>query len=399
MSIDTRELHKYDEQHHFKLYKRFPVTLSMARGSRVWDTDGNEYIDSFAGIAVNSVGHCHPRVVAAVRAQAETLMHVSNFFLSEPQVQLERKLVELTGLDRVFFTNSGVEAMEAAIKFARKHAHANGREGKILSMEGGFHGRTLGMIAMGKDQHQQGFGPMPGGFERIPFNDIEAVKKHMDETIAVVVEPIQGEGGIRPADKQYLKELRALCDESGALLVLDEIQSGVARTGSMFAYEQYEVRPDILTLAKALGGGVPIGAILATEQVASSLSYGDHGTTFGGNPLATRAAVATLDVIEEENLIDRARELGEMFFKQAEELARRQEAVTDVRGAGLMIGVELAFDAAGVVRRMLDKGVLANAASGNVLRIVPPLTIDPDDLQAVFNALEEAVEEEKQEQG
>ncbi|MEX0929022.1 MAG: aspartate aminotransferase family protein [Balneolales bacterium] len=391
-----KSLHQIDQKSHFKLYKRFPVTLERGSGSRVWDVDGKEYIDTFAGIAVNSLGHSHPKIVAAIQDQASKLIHISNFFTSGPQVKLSEKLTRLTGLDRSFFTNSGVEAIEGAFKLARKYGHSNGKSGNIISMEECFHGRTIGAIAAGKKKYQEGFEPMPEGYQQVPFNDSKALAGAMDETtIAVVIEPVQGEGGIRVAGKAFLKEARRLCDKFNALLIFDEIQCGMGRTGTLFAYEAYGVKPDVLTLAKALGSGVPIGAVLATEKAASVLDYGNHGTTFGGNPLATRAALTTLEVMEEENLVQRSAELGEWLMKELKKIAKDEESITDVRGKGLMIGVELAFPGAGVMESMLKKGIIINVASGNVIRLVPPFIISKVELTAVVLALKEAIQEEK----
>ncbi len=395
----TTNWHILDQQHHFNLYKRFPVTLDRGKGSRVWDTDGNEYIDALAGIAVNSLGHSHPKFVAALQDQISKLIHVSNFYTSVPQVRLAEKITTLTGLERVFFTNSGGEAIEGAIKLARKYGHENGKTGNIVSLEGCFHGRTLGGIATGKAKYQEGFHPMPSGFKQVAFNDIEALKAEVDDnTVAVILEPIQGEGGIRPVDKAYLKQVRELCDQHGTPLILDEIQCGVGRTGHMFAYEYYGIQPDILTLAKALGGGVPVGALLAKEEVAKALVPGNHGTTYGGNPLATRAALEALTIIEEEGLVEQAAENGQWMLEQLKSWATGEDAVKEVRGIGLMIGVELNFDAQQTIREMFDRGVLANAASGTVIRLVPPLNISRDDLSTVLDTVKSSVAKAKQEQ-
>lgn len=396
--MSQKNWHELDQKYHFNLYKRFPATLERGKGCRVRDTEGNEYIDALAGIAVNSIGHCHPRLVSALKDQVSRLIHISNFFTSEPQVRLEEKLINLTGLDRIFFTNSGAEAVEGAFKVARKYGHQNGKSGKILSLNGAFHGRTLATIATGKSDYQKGFEPMPSGFKQVEFNDIQAIENEMDDnTVAVIIEPIQGEGGIRPVDREYLQQVRRLCDQHGALLILDEIQCGIGRTGYMFANEYYGVKPDILTIAKAMGGGVPIGAVVAREHVANALTYGNHGTTYGGSPLATRAALETLNIIEEEELIPAAAEQGKWFREQLDEWAKEEDAVKEVRGMGLMIGVELNFEAKEVIQKMFKQSVLANAASGKVVRMVPPLTISQVELTAVFIALKDAVKQVKAE--
>lgn len=389
--------HELDQKHHFNLYKRFPVTLDYGKGTRVWDTEGNEYLDALAGIAVNSLGHSHPKFVAALHDQVSKLIHISNFYTSVPQVQLSEKLTSLTGLDRVFFTNSGGEAIEGAIKLARKYGHENGKNGNIVSLEGCFHGRTLGGIATGKGKYQEGFHPMPSGFKQVAFNNIEALTAEVDDnTVAVILEPIQGEGGIRPLDKTYLKQVRELCDKHGTPLILDEIQCGVGRTGHMFAYEYFGIKPDILALAKALGGGVPVGALLAKEHIAKTLVPGNHGTTYGGNPLATRAGLEALKIIEDEGLIQQAADNGQWMLDQLKSWASGEDAVKEIRGLGLMIGVELNFDAQQTIREMFNRGVLANAASGTVIRLVPPLNISRDDLETVFETVKISVEQAKQ---
>ena len=277
-----------DRKYYLPTFKRFPVTLVKGQGSRVWDDQGNEYIDAMAGIAVNSLGHGHPELVEAIHSQAKELIHISNFYLSKPQALLSKKLTDISGLNRVFFANSGAEANEGAFKIARKYAHNFKRGSKIVSFSGCFHGRTLATIATGKKQMQKGFDPIPEGFKQIEFNNIKDLRNTISKKIAaIIVEPIQGEGGIHPAGKDFMNELRNLCSEENILLIFDEIQCGLGRTGYIFAKDYYGVQPDILTSAKALGGGVPIGAILTTEAVSKVIEPGDHGTTFGGNPLAT----------------------------------------------------------------------------------------------------------------
>lgn len=399
MNIFKKSPHKVDQKVHFELYKRYPITLEKGLGSRVWDTDGNEYIDALAGIAVNNIGHCHPKLVEAIADQAGKLMHISNFYTSVPQVDLAKKLTKLSGLDRAFFCNSGAEAIEAAIKTARKYGHNTGRGGNIITMDNCFHGRTIASISAGKRKYQEGFDPMLPGFKPVPFNDFEALQAAVDDqTIGVMIETVQGEGGIVPAQKDYLKKVRKLCDEKDIALILDEIQCGIARTGKMFAYEHYGIVPDIVTAAKGLGGGFPIGAIVAKEKFAKALDFGQHGTTFGGNPLATRAALETLNIIKDERIVKKAATDGAWLMDELNEWAKDEESVTEVRGLGLMIGVVLDFPGAGVVERMMNKGVLSNCASGNVIRLVPPLTISRLELTAVLVALKESVAEEKKEQ-
>jgi acetylornithine/N-succinyldiaminopimelate aminotransferase len=377
--MSTHSSQQLDLQYYLPVYKRFPLTLVRGEGAYVWDDQGKKYLDLLAGIAVNSLGHCHPGIVKAVQEQAGRLMHVSNFFVNEPQAQLSKRLVELSGLSRVFFANSGAEAVEGAIKLARKYASTHGRGGTILSVGGSFHGRTLGTIAAGKRKYQQGFDPIPGGFQQLPFHDMDAIKSHLDESVAaVMVEPVQGEGGVRPHSPEFLRDLRKLCDEAGALLIFDEVQCGIGRTGSWFAFQNYGVTPDVLALAKALGGGFPIGAVMCTENVSEAIDYGDHGTTFGGNPLACAAALATLDGIADEDLLSQAKEKGCRAMRRFHEAAAHNPAIVDVRGKGLMIGVELSYPGKEMVLALLEEGIIANCTADTVIRLVPPLNI-PDE--------------------
>ncbi len=385
-------LYRLDRQYHLQTYNRFPIAFSHGKGARVWDVEGKEYIDALAGIAVNSLGHGHPAVVSAVREQAEKLMHISNYFVSEPQVRLAQLLVEISGMDRVFFSNSGTESIEGAFKFARKSAHARGRGGGIISMERSFHGRTLAAIATGGERMQRGFGPMPPGFTRVPFNDLAAVEAAItDDTAAVVVEPVQGEGGIHVADAAFLSGLRALCDRTGVLLIFDEIQCGVARTGKMFAKDIYGVQPDIMTLAKGLGGGIPIGAVLLREQVAKTMEFGDHGSTFGGNPLATATALATMRTLIAEDVATQAQRKGAWLRAALEKLREKHASVREVRGLGLMIGVEFTFPTRPLMLAMIERGVLANATAENVLRLVPPLVITDEEMRTVVDVVDAAI--------
>ncbi|SMO52562.1 aspartate aminotransferase family protein [Fodinibius sediminis] len=389
MSDTAQELaHRY----HVDLYGRYPITLVEGKGVKVKDTDGNEYIDALAGIAVNSLGHSHPRVVEAIQDQAARLMHISNFYYSEPQSKLVQKLAEVSGLDQSFLCNSGAEAMEGSIKLARKYGSIREKKGKILSMKNCFHGRTLGTIAMGKKKYQKGFHPLPGGFDQVPVNDVEALRSKADEeTIAIVMEPVQGEGGIHPVQEEYMQEVRALCDQYDILMILDEIQCGIARTGKMFAYQHYGILPDIVASAKALGNGFPIGAVITKKEVAEALEHGEHGTTYGGNPLASAASYATLSVMQEENMAEQAAEKGAYFMDRLREAAENENAITQVRGKGLMIGAELNFKGGKVVKEMMKRGVLSNCASGNVMRFVPPLIITEEEIDTVVNVFLESL--------
>lgn len=397
MSYSTEELHQIDKEHYLPTFKRYPLAFKKGKGSKLWDMEGNEYIDALAGIAVNNVGHSHPKVVKAIQDQAENLIHISNFYLSEPQMVLAKKLTDLSGLERVFFGNSGAEAVEGAIKIARKYASKNGRGGTIISMKNAFHGRTIATIAAtGKKAMMNGFDPIPEGFCHIPFNDIHLVKEKVNkDTAAIMLEPIQGEGGIVPAEKEFLKDLRKFCDQEGIALVFDEVQSGIGRTGKMFAFEHYGVKPDVMTLAKGLGGGFPIGAVLASEKVGGAIDWGDHGTTFGGNPLACAAAIATLKVIEEEDLIKAANENGHWFREKMIEATVEYPEIEGVRGEGLMIGVVLSRESKPIVATMMKHKVLANATAENVVRIVPPLNISREELQVVCDVLLQSIKENR----
>lgn len=379
-----------DKKYYLPTFNRYPIALERGQGSYVWDVDGKKYLDLLSGIAVNNVGHCHPRVVKAVQEQAASLMHISNFFVSKAQVALSEKLVQLSGLDHVFFTNSGAESLEGAFKIARKYAHSNGRGGEIISFKNSFHGRTLATIASGKRKYQQGFDPMPKGFHQVEFNDMEAVKAKVNpETAAIVIEPIQGEGGINIAEKEFLQELATFCSKENIVLIFDEVQCGVGRTGEWFAKDHFGVQPDIMTLAKGLGGGVPIGAILSSAHVSKAIDFGDHGTTFGGNPLVCAAALAAIETIEEEKLLKHGQEIGNWLKKEIGKL--NLPHVKEIRGVGLMIGVEFGFEAKPLVLDMLEQGIIANATAVHVLRLVPPLNITKEDLEIFLNTLEKSL--------
>ncbi len=387
--MKNQDLHTKDQEFYLPTFKRIPLTFIKGLGSKLWDVENKEYTDLLAGIAVNNVGHCHPKVVKAIQEQAAELMHISNFFVSPTQVGLSELLVKISGLDRVFLTNSGAESVEGAIKIARRYAHSKGKGGKIISMENSFHGRTLATIATGQPKYQEGFGPMPTGFMQVPFNDFEAIEKEINQDVAaVILEPIQGEGGIIPADPNYLKALRALCNEYDVVLIFDEIQSGIGRTGQWFAKDIYGVQPDIMTLAKGLGGGMPIGAFLCNEKISKSIQFGDHGTTFGGNPMASAAALATLKVIMDENLRQAAKEKGDWLKAKLSALKKKFPVIQMVRGEGLMLGVVLEIPAIEIMQKLLKTGFITNATAVNVLRLVPPLNIEKKDLKNFLNALE-----------
>ncbi|HES57850.1 MAG TPA: aspartate aminotransferase family protein [Firmicutes bacterium] len=392
--LTNDELVQLDREYYLPVFKRVPLALVRGAGSHVWDADGNEYLDALGGIAVNALGHCPPEVVQALGDQAGRLMHVSNFYVSPPQAMLARRLAVLSGLERVFVTNSGGESVEAAVKIARKYAHQNGRGGEIISFEGCFHGRTLATIAAGDAKYQRGFEPLPAGFRQIPFNDVKALRQAVSkDTAAILVEPIQGEGGIRPTSADLLSEARRLCDDLGMALVFDEVQCGIARTGKWFACAHYGVRPDIMALAKGLGAGFPVGATLCSEKIAGAIAFGDHGTTFGGNPLACRCALATLDAIEDNNLVDYVAKQGARLIERLQTAGEKQPQIAEVRGRGLMLGVELDFPGAAVVEEMKNRGVLGNCTRDKVLRLVPPLNTPAAELDRMADVLLDSVRE------
>ena len=383
-----------DQQYYLPVFNRYPITLSRGKGSRLWDINGKEYIDMLAGIAVTSVGHSHPKVVQAVQKQAGQLMHISNLLLSEPQANFSKKLAELSGMDRIFLSNSGAEAVEGAIKMARKYAHHHGRGGTIVTFEGAFHGRTLATAAAGSPKYQEGFDPIPQGFTKLPYNDIESLKaSYSDEIAAVLVEPVQWAGGIRVAQLEFLQALRDWCNEHNIVLIFDEIQCGVGRSGKFMAYQRFGIKPDIITMAKALGSGFPIGATLFTQKIADILKAGDHGSTFGGNPLACAAALATLEVMEEENLAQQAEESGAQLMGYLCELSDQHPAITQVSGLGLMIGAKLNQSARPIAEGMLNHGVIASAVGADTIRFVPALNTPWEDLKAGADALVAALNE------
>ena len=390
--MTNEEYHHIDQKTYLPTFKRFPIAFKRGKGSRLWDVEGKEYIDMLAGIAVNNVGHCHPHVVKAIQDQAAELIHISNFFVSPEQVALSEKLTQISGLENVFLCNSGAEAVEGAIKVARKYASKHGRGGTIISMENSFHGRTLATIATGKKKYQNGFSPIPAGFTSVAFNDFKALEDKIDnEVAAIIIEPIQGEGGINIADQDYLRAVRDLCDKHNILLIFDEVQCGVGRTGHWFAKDHYSIQPDIMALAKGLGGGMPIGAFLCNSRVSDAIDFGDHGTTFGGNPLACAASLATIEVIENENLCEYSQNLGQWLIKELKVLKARRSCIKEVRGRGLMIGIELDTPGAPVVKDLLEKGVVANATADTVIRFVPPLNISKEDLQQVLELTAESL--------
>jgi acetylornithine/N-succinyldiaminopimelate aminotransferase len=361
-------------------YNRLPVAFERGEGAWLWDTEGRRYLDALSGIAVCGLGHAHPKIAEAIADQARTVVHTSNLYRIPLQEQLARRLCALAGMDQAFFCNSGAEANEAAIKLARLHGHRRGiANPKILVMEGSFHGRTLATLsATGNAKVQKGFEPLVPGFVRVPFGDSAAVAEHHDDpdVVAILVEPITGEGGIRIPRAGYLRDLRALATQNDWLLMLDEIQCGIGRTGTWFAFQHEDVQPDVLSLAKGLGNGMPIGASLVAGRARDLFTPGSHGTTFGGNPLACRAALAVLDVMQEEALCEEAARRGASLLRLLEERLGRMSGVVELRGRGLMIGIELDRPAPELVRMALDEGLLLNVTAERVIRLLPPLIID-----------------------
>lgn len=379
-------------------YNRLPVTFERGEGVWLWDDKGNKYLDALSGIAVCGLGHAHPAVTAAVCEQAGKLVHTSNLYGIKNQEQLANELVSLSGMEKTFFCNSGAEANEAAIKIARKFGHSKGiNEPVIIVTDGSFHGRTLATLtATGNRKVHAGFEPLVQGFVRVDFNDVEAIKTiatNSSNVVAILVEPIQGEGGINIPDDNYLNQLRDLCDQHDWLLMLDEIQTGICRTGKWFAYQHNNITPDVMTLAKALGNGVPIGACLANGKAASVLQAGNHGTTFGGNPLACSAGLAVIKTAKENKLDKQAQETGSYMLDAFNKALSSHPQVTDIRGKGLMIGIELDFPCADLVKLALDKGLLINVAAENVIRLLPPLVISKQEADAIVNGIVELVNE------
>ncbi|MDH5484414.1 MAG: acetylornithine transaminase [Gammaproteobacteria bacterium] len=361
-------------------YAPLPVCFEKGEGALLYDDKGKSYLDALSGIAVCGLGHAHPQVTEAISEQAGKLIHTSNLYCIHRQQELADKLTRVSGMDRVFFSNSGAEANEAAIKLARLHGHKKGIDNPaIIVTDGSFHGRTMATLsATGNRKVQAGFEPLVQGFIRAPYNDIEAIKKiaqNSSNVVAVLIEPIQGEGGINCPDANFLPQLRELCNQHGWLMMLDEIQTGMARTGQWFAFQHYDFSPDVMTLAKALGNGVPIGACLAKGDAANIFQPGNHGSTFGGNPLACAAANAVIDTIEKDQLLQQAQSLGHYLLDGFKQQLSGVELVNDIRGQGLLIGIELKRDCTELVSQALEKGLLINVTAGNVIRMLPPLIL------------------------
>jgi acetylornithine/N-succinyldiaminopimelate aminotransferase len=388
----TTEVMKRADQVMAATYKRFPVVFERGSGCKLWDTQGRTYTDFVAGIAVCNLGHAHPRIHETVSRQAKTLLHVSNLYYTLPQVELASWLVENSFADRVFFGNSGAEANEAAIKLARRYFQERheAQRFRIITMEGSFHGRTLATLsATGQEKVRKGFDPVLEGFDFVPFNDAEALRSAIGSaTCAVMLEPIQGEGGVRCPDENYLKAVRKICDDTGILMIFDEIQTGMGRTGRLFAYQHFGIEPDIMTLAKALANGLPIGAMLAKEQIAAAFGPGSHASTFGGTPIVTAAALEVCKILIEDEIIENGNKAGQYFKDRLYELKDRYAIIEDVRGLGLLLGMKLKIDGSPVVAKCMQKGILINCIQDNILRFIPPLIISKDEIDELIECLD-----------
>lgn len=383
------------EKYYLPVFGRYQMVMDHGQGCRVWDNEGNEYIDAFAGIAVNSLGYNHPVLVKAIAEQATKVMHCSNLYYTEIQAKALRLVAEATGMDRIFFANCGAEGNEGAMKLARKHGVAKSpTKYKIISADESFHGRTFDTLAAtGHDYYHVGYGPLSPGHVLVPYADIEALEAVMDEDVcAVLLEPIQGEGGVHVPSDEYLQKVRALCDKYDALLIFDEVQTGVARTGKWFGYMHSGVKPDVLTFAKGIGGGFPVAGFAVPERLAHVFKPGDHGGTFGGNPLACAAVYATLATIKSEGLVEKVAQKGEYFIGELQKLQAKYPAlVKEVRGRGLILGMELTKEGRPVVEHCLANGVIINCTAGSVIRIVPPLIISKEEIDLVVAALDKAL--------
>lgn len=391
MSKTSKIVQKYDK-YIMNTYKRVPLCLDKAKGAKVKDIDGREYLDFFPGWAVSGIGHCHPSVVAAIDKQDKRILHVSNNYYSEPQALLAETIIKNAFDGKVFFANSGAEANEAAVKLARKYGHDNGRF-EIITMTKSFHGRTMAMItATGQEKVKIGFEPLPQGFVHVPFNDIEAVKESVtDKTIGIMLEPVQCEGGINMARPEYLKALRALCDEKDIVLIFDEVQTGMGRTGRMFCYQNYGVTPDVMTLAKALGGGLPIGACVASRKFQDVLTPGTHASTFGGSPIVCAAALSVFEAIGKFSLLKNTRKMSTYIKNGLERLKKKYHFIKEIRVLGLIIGVELSVKGEEIYKECLKEGLLINCTQDFVLRIMPPMTVSTAEADKAFAILDKVL--------
>ena len=395
--MDKKTIIEETEKYYLPVFGRYPMVMELGQGCRVWDNEGNEYVDAFAGIAVNSLGYNHPVLVKAISEQAAKLMHCSNLYYTEIQAKALRVVAEATGMDRIFFANCGAEGNEGAMKLARKYGVSKApTKYKIISADESFHGRTFDTLAAtGHDYYHVGYGPLSPGHVLVPYGDIKALEAQMDDDVcAILLEPIQGEGGVHVPSDEYLQQVRALCDKHDALLIFDEVQTGVARTGKWFAYMHSTVKPDAMSLAKAIGGGFPMGAFVTTERLAHVFKPGDHGSTFGGNAISCASCYATLKTLKELHMDEAAARKGDYFQKGLKALQKKHpDKIADVRGKGLLIGAELSKAGACLVGRALEKGFIINCTAGNVLRFVPPLIITEGEIDQLLQCLDELLAE------
>lgn len=393
--MNTAEIINMSENYLAHTYGRYPVALVKGDGVKVWDAEGKEYLDFVSGLAVCNLGHCHPKVTEAIKKQAETLVHVSNLYHIQPQAELAQLLVKNSFADGVFFCNSGAEANEAAIKLARRYSFDTFGPGRseIITMNNSFHGRTMATVsATGQDKFKKGFEPLLPGFKHVPFNDLTALEATISgETCAVLIEPIQGEGGVNVPSDDYLKGVRAICDEKNLLLILDEVQVGMGRTGKLFAYENYGIEPDIMTLAKGIAGGVPMGAMMAKKPIIDSFVPGTHASTFGGNPLSSSAGVASVSTILNDGILENCLSMEKVLKEKLMQLQTKYGFIKEVRGKGLIYGMELDFEGGDIVIKMMGKGFLINCAASYVLRFLPPLTVTESDIEKMASALDEVL--------
>jgi len=392
--LSKQEVIRLTDKYLISTYNRLPIVFQKGQGCRLWDSEGKEYLDFLSGLGVNNLGHCHPAVLKAIKEQAEKLLHVSNLFIIQQQARLAELVVQQAFAGKMFFCNSGAEANEAAIKLARLYAKSRGcSKPEIITAHRSFHGRTMATLsATGQEKVRKGFEPLLAGFTYVPFNDLQAIKDAVtDSTIAVMIEPIQGEGGVHVGTTEYLVGLREYCTRQGILLILDEVQAGLGRTGRFFCFQHTEIEPDIVSMAKALSGGVPIGAILAGNEVAKSFTPGTHAATFGGNPLSCAAGVATVETILREGILENCQKIGAYFGERLKDFQQKYSFIQEVRGRGLMWGIELDRDGSEVVQNCLQKGLIINCTMNTVLRFLPPLIISRDEVDRGFSILDRAL--------
>ena len=393
--MDKKTIIEETEKYYLPVFGRYPMVMELGQGCRVWDNEGNEYVDAFAGIAVNSLGYNHPVLVKAISEQASKLMHCSNLYYTEIQAKALRMVAEATGMDRIFFANCGAEGNEGAMKLARKYGVSKApTKYKIISADESFHGRTFDTLAAtGHDYYHVGYGPLSPGHVLVPYGDIKALEAQMDDDVcAVLLEPIQGEGGVHPATKEYLQGVRALCDKYHALLIYDEVQCGVCRSGKWFAYMLYGVKPDVMTFAKGIGGGFPVGGFCVDEKYAHVFAPGDHGSTFGGNAIACAAVFATLSTLKSENMADKVVTRGKYFKAQLQKLAAKYpDKVKEVRGEGLLLGLDLKKKGSPIVAACLEKGLIVNCTADTVIRLVPPLIVTEKEIDEAVAILDQAL--------